>query len=114
METIACQPPLRPALPCVYGPVEYHEQRALFERIDRILGTSGLEREFIALVLAERQIDVGQAGARRLERFMRFSILALRSNIARTSRVWITVSSARGLPTARCCSGFCRLGKSMR
>ena len=83
METIACQPPLRPALPCVYGPVEYREQRALFERIDKILSSSGLEDEFVALALAERQIDVGQAGARRLERLLRFSVLALRSNIAR-------------------------------
>ena len=28
------QPALRPALPCVYGPVDYREQRALFQRID--------------------------------------------------------------------------------
>jgi len=32
--TFAYQPALRPALPCVYGPLEYREQRALFERID--------------------------------------------------------------------------------
>ena len=31
------QPVLRPALPCVYGPLDYREQRALFERIDGIL-----------------------------------------------------------------------------
>lgn len=83
VQTIAFQRPLRPALPCVYGPAEYREQRALFERIDRILGTSGLEQEFISLMLAERQMDIGKLGARRLERFMRWSVLALRTNIAR-------------------------------
>ena len=40
-------PTLRPALPCVYGPLDYREQRALFERIDLILSCSGLEQEFI-------------------------------------------------------------------
>ena len=29
--TLAYQPALRPALPSVYGPLDYREQRALFE-----------------------------------------------------------------------------------
>ena len=57
MEIIAYQPPLRPALPCIYGPLEYREQRALFERIDRILRVSGLEEEFIRLAARDRGVD---------------------------------------------------------
>jgi hypothetical protein len=82
--TFTYQPALRPALPCVYGPQDYREQRALFQRIDSILSASGLEQEFIALTLAERQIDTLAATATRLERFAKYSVLALRSNIART------------------------------
>jgi hypothetical protein len=82
--TFTYQPALRPALPCVYGPQDYREQRALFQRIDSILSASGPEQEFIALTLAERQIDTLAATATRLERFAKYSVLALRSNIART------------------------------
>jgi len=77
------QPALRPALPCVYGPLDYREQRALFERIDLILSTSGMEQEFINLALADRKIDTDATSAKHLERFARCSVLALRSNIAR-------------------------------
>ncbi len=83
MFTFTYQPALRPALPCVYGPLDYREQRALFERIDRILSASGLEQDFINLALTDRKIDTGASSAKRLERFARFSVLALRSNIAR-------------------------------
>ena len=83
MEKVTYQPPLRPALPCVYGPVEYREQRALFERIDRILRVSGLEEEFICLAANERGVNKAQLGAKGLESFIRFSVLALRANIAR-------------------------------
>jgi hypothetical protein len=76
------QPALRPALPCIYGPVDYRDLRALFERIDRILSTSGLEQEFINLALEDRKIDTA-ASAKRLEHLARMSVLALRSNIAR-------------------------------
>jgi hypothetical protein len=34
MLTFTYQPALRPALPCVYGPIDYREQRFLFQRID--------------------------------------------------------------------------------
>lgn len=83
MITFTYQPALRPALPCVYGPLDYREQRTLFQRIDTILSASGLEEEFITLTLAEREIDTGSATAARLERFAKYSVLALRTNIAR-------------------------------
>ena len=83
MEIITCQEPLRPALPCVYGPVEYREQRALFERIDKILGNSELEREFVALAMRDRGLDPARLSGKRLARFTRLSHLAFRSNLAR-------------------------------
>jgi len=81
--TFTYQPTLRPALPCVYGPLDYREQRALFERIDLILSCSGLEQEFINLALTDRQINTEKARAKSLRRFARMSVLALRTNIAR-------------------------------
>jgi hypothetical protein len=81
--TFTYQPALRPALPCVYGPLDYREQRALFERVDLILSTSGLEQDFINLALADRKIDTDAASGKRLESFARISVLTLRSNIAR-------------------------------
>ena len=54
MATFTYQPTLLPALPCVYGPVDYREQRALFQRIDATLSTSGLEQDFINLALTDR------------------------------------------------------------
>lgn len=83
MITFTYQPALRPALPCVYGPLDYREQRALFQRIDSILSASGLEEEFILLTLAEHGIDTRTITAMRLERFAKFSVLAMRTNIAR-------------------------------
>jgi len=81
--TFTYQPALRPALPCVYGPLDYREQRALFQRIDSILSASGLEEQIITLTLTERKIDTHAASAVRLERFAKYCVLALRSNIAR-------------------------------
>ena len=83
MATFTYQPALRPALPCVYGPLDYREQRALFERIDLILTISGLEQDFINIALADRKIDTDATSAKRLDRFARLSVLALRSNLAR-------------------------------
>ena len=80
---ITYQPALRPALPCIYGPLDYREQRALFERIDTILDASGLEQEFIKLTFADRHIDPQALTSKRLQRYAEFSVLALRSNIAR-------------------------------
>ncbi len=83
MPIITYQAPLRPALPCVYGPLEYREQRALFERLDAILSVSGLEEEFLALSFRDRGVDADALSAKHLDRFSRFSVLALRTNIAR-------------------------------
>jgi len=83
MESITYQPALRPALPCIYGCLDYREQRALYEKIDAILSASDLEQEFINLTVADREFDTQTATAKQLDRFARFSALALRSNIAR-------------------------------
>ena len=58
MISLTYRPALRPALPCVYGSLDYREQRALFQHIDTILSASGLEEQFITLTLTERKIDI--------------------------------------------------------
>lgn len=83
MFTFTYQPHLRPALPCVYGPLDYREQRALYERIDLILSTSGLEQEFINIALVEWKINTQHTSAKSLGQFARRSVLAMRANIAR-------------------------------
>jgi hypothetical protein len=80
---ITYQPALRPALPCVFGPLDYREQRSMFERIDAILHRSGLEQEVVNLAVVDQKIDPSAMSPRRLERFARWSVLALRANIAR-------------------------------
>ena len=45
--------------------------------------TSGLEQDFINLALIDRKIATDATSAKILERFARYSVLALRSNIAR-------------------------------
>ena len=76
VQTITYQPALRPALPCIYGPLKYREQRDLYQRIEGILRTSGLEQEFINLAVPDRKFDVVTAGAKRVDRFARMSVLA--------------------------------------
>lgn len=83
MNTLTYQPTLRPALPTVYGPLEYRETRALYERIDHILRVSGLEQEFITLALNDQKINLTTTSAKQLECFANFSVMALRANIAR-------------------------------
>jgi hypothetical protein len=82
--TIAFQPALRPALPTVYGPLDYRTQRALFERMDAILSASGLEGDFITAACIDQNIDLAKLSAKRQQRFARFSIICLRANIARS------------------------------
>ena len=77
--------------------MDYREQRALFERIDLILSASGLEQDFINLALADRMIDTDAISAKRLERFARFSVLALRSNIARKPTIKSSMEFIRKL-----------------
>ena len=84
MNIITYQPALRQALPNIYGPLEYREERAMYERIDHILRISGLEQDFIRLSLTEHEIDPATSSAKRLERFSNYSVIALRANIARS------------------------------
>lgn len=83
MDTFTFQPALRPALTCIYGPLDFRQQKALYERLDKIIATSGLESEFISLAMQERGIEVKTLSAKKLESFAFYSVLAMRSNIAR-------------------------------
>ena len=85
MITFTYQPALRPALPCIYGLLDYREQRSLFQRIDSILSTSGLEEEFIMLTLTERGIDTHSATAARLERFAKSTSLSVAKPVPKSS-----------------------------
>ena len=80
---VTYQPALRPALPCIFGPLDYREQCTLFERIDVILSVSGLEQDFINLALTDQKIATAATSAKRLEHFARLSVLTFRANIAR-------------------------------
>lgn len=55
----------------------------MFERIDEILTSSGLEHEFVELSVRHHGLDLDTVSARRAEGFARISAIALRSNIAR-------------------------------
>lgn len=81
--TISFQPDLRPELPLVDGPKEYHEQRALFMRLDDLLSHSGLEGEFFTLSMAYRKINLQERSAAEVQSLSRSCTLALRSNLAR-------------------------------
>ena len=80
---IVYQPALRPALPCVYGPVDFRDYRDRLVIIDRMLVEGGVEATFIQLALAEHAAEWETASAKQLQRFARQSVLALRCNIAR-------------------------------
>lgn len=81
--TIAYQSALRPALPCVYGPVEFQEFRAQLVAIDGLLVAGRLEESFVQLAVAENAAAWADATPPQLARFARTSVLALRCNIAR-------------------------------
>lgn len=83
MATINFQPDLRPELPLVDGPKEYHEQRALLIRLDDLLSQSGLEAEFFTLSMKHRKIDQAACSAAQIQSLSRTCTLALRSNLAR-------------------------------
>lgn len=80
---VAYQPALRPALPCVYGPVDFRDYRDRLVTIDRMLVEGGVEATFIQLALAENATEWETASAPQLQRFARQSVLALRCNVAR-------------------------------
>ena len=80
---IAFQPALRPALPTIYGPLDYREQRDLIVRIDRILRESKLDDAFLQMAIRDQGIDPSKRTAKQNARFARFSALCLRANVAR-------------------------------
>jgi hypothetical protein len=80
---IVYQPALRPALPCVYGPVDFRDYRDRLVTIDRLLLEGGVEAVFIQLALAENAAEWEAASAKQLQHFARQSVLALRCNVAR-------------------------------
>jgi hypothetical protein len=65
------------------GPKEYREQRALFLRLDELLGLSGIEADFFRFSMAHRKIDLKQCTTLEVQSLSRGCVLALRSNIAR-------------------------------
>lgn len=80
---LAYQPTLRPALPCVYGPVDFHDYCDRLKTIDQMLVDGGVEGEFIRLAMAEDPANWAEAKPAQLQRFARMSVLALRCNVAR-------------------------------
>ena len=83
MSTISFQSELRPELPVVDGPKEYREQRALFLRLDELLGLSGIEADFFRFSMAHRKIDLKRCTSLEVQSLSRGCVLALRSNMAR-------------------------------
>ncbi len=92
---VAYQFPLRPALPCIYGPLEFREERDLFERIDAILHASGIEHEYVSAAFAQSDCDWSEATANSINRFAHYASIGLRCAVARA----ITGLSLRGLTT---------------
>lgn len=80
---ISYQPALRPALPCVYGPVDFHDYCDRLVTIDRMLVEGGVEAAFIQAAVAEDAAAWAAASAKRRQSFVRQSVLALRCNVAR-------------------------------
>lgn len=81
---IAFQPALRPALPTVYGPLDYRAQRELIVRIDAILSEAKLDDAFLQAALRDQGLDPSKRSAKQNARFARFSALCLRANVARS------------------------------
>ena len=78
---VAYQLPLRPALPCIYGPLEYREERELYERIDGILCTSGIEDEYVSAAFAESGCDWSSPTANAAGRFALYASIGLRLSL---------------------------------
>jgi hypothetical protein len=80
---LAYQPALRPALPCVFGPIEFREYSAVLVTIDGLLQEGGIEAAFVRLAAQEHAADLVAASAKACATFARTSALALRCTIAR-------------------------------
>jgi hypothetical protein len=81
--TIVYQTALRPALPCIYGPVEFREFRDQLVTIDGLLVAGSIEDAFVQRALAENAAAWTHTTPKQLARFVRTSVLALRCNVAR-------------------------------
>jgi hypothetical protein len=73
------RPELRPELPYVYGPLDYHLFRNLLVEIDRLFRTD-IETRFAREALALLPADAGATARARCDKH---AVLALRCNIAR-------------------------------
>ena len=106
-EIIAYQLPLRPALPTVYGSLDYREYRRQFELIDELLSSSKLVDDFIKLSI-EHNID---DKTKLTQSFIKHSECALRCTIARL----LTGESYRGfaerLADSQVLQWFCKVGE---
>lgn len=80
---LAYQPALRPALPCIYGPVEFRAFRDQLVQIDCFLNEGGLESAFVQSAAVEHAAALVGANAKVWQRFVRTTALALRCNVAR-------------------------------
>lgn len=93
--SIAYQFPLRPELPCIYGPLEFREERDLYERVDTLLRTTGIEDEYIAAAFAQSGHDWSKATGKSIDRFALYASIGLRCGVARS----LSGLSLRGLTT---------------
>jgi hypothetical protein len=83
VQTIAYQPELSPALPVVYGNVDYQAFRALLIRINELLERSGVEAECLRACRQQAQATGRTFSAREAARFDQQSVRALRCTLAR-------------------------------
>src|SRR5438552_19054767 len=88
MKTIPLQQEFRPALPTVFGPLDYREFRETLIKIDEILTKSGLEDQIVTKTLSqyvvENQLDADDFFDNGNAAYMFKKIRhALRCNIAR-------------------------------
>lgn len=104
---------LRPPLPTIEGNVDYRQMREQLLRIDELLRTSGLERDFVARALEPwlRRRAGRSVSLRAQINFQRHSRLALRCNLLRT----LLQEDFRGLAVRLADSAllqhFCGLGE---
>jgi hypothetical protein len=84
---ILIQPELRPSLPTIEGNVDYQTFQAQLQRIDQLLGASGLETQFVDQCVQRWQAAAADPQAisdQALVKYQQSSRQALRCNVART------------------------------
>ena len=116
---IAIQDFLRPELPTVVGCKDYHEEKRLLERVDRMLEKSGVERLFLELSLGQFEANAAKmeaagekvrGGQAAIDPYMKHSSWALRctvlKNLVGESYRKMSADLAK-TPLYQC---FCRFG----